>query len=239
MASQVETKQPDPYNTDAKHLVKIFQDKIKARGARGIVGLQRIFKIMDDDHSRSLSEQEFAKACRDFKTGISDENVPILFNMFDTNRDGTLSIDEFIYAIRGDMNDARVKMVEKAFQCVDKDGSGILDIEDIKGTYNASKHPDVLAGKKTEDNVLVEFLQTFEAHHNLKEGGENDGRVTVEEFIEYYKNISCSIDDDSYFSLMMNNSWNIKGDATPYKKFEKGWANEDAKPKEQPTFRHP
>lgn len=186
---------------------------------------------MDDDHSRTLSEYEFGKACRDFKTGISEENVPILFNMFDTNRDGTLSIDEFIMAVRGDMNERREAMVKKAFNHIDKDGSGILDINDIKDSYNASKHPDVIAGKKTEDNVLVEFLETFETHHNLKEGGENDGRVTLEEFIEYYKNISCSIDNDDYFALMMNNSWNIRGDATPYKKFEKGWANEDAKAK--------
>ena len=86
----------------------MFRDKIKARGARGIVGLQRIFKIMDDDGSKTLCEQEFAKACRDFKTGISEENVPILFNMFDTNRDGTLSIDEFIMAIRGELNQRRL-----------------------------------------------------------------------------------------------------------------------------------
>jgi len=37
-----------------------------------------------------------------------------------------------------------------------------------------------------------------------------------------------SIDDDDYFALMMNNSWNLRGDASPYKKYEKGWANEEA-----------
>ena len=62
---------------------------------------------MDDDTSRTLSEYEFGKACRDFKTGISEENVPILFNMFDINRDGVLSIDEFIMAVRGEMNEKR------------------------------------------------------------------------------------------------------------------------------------
>jgi hypothetical protein len=26
---------------------------------------------------------------------------------------------------------------------------------------------------------------------------------------------------------MMNNSWNIKGDATTYQKYDKGWSNKD------------
>jgi hypothetical protein len=48
---------------------------------------------------------------------------------------------------------------------MDKDGSGIIDILDIKGTYNASKHPEFISGKKTEDEILFEFLDTFQLHH--------------------------------------------------------------------------
>ncbi len=36
-------------------MMQLFRDRIKARGARGIVGLQRMFKIMDDDGSHTLS----------------------------------------------------------------------------------------------------------------------------------------------------------------------------------------
>lgn len=49
---------------------------------------------------------------------------------------------------------------------MDKDGNGVLDINDIKGVYNAKFHPDVKAGKKTEDEILGEFLETFEQHYN-------------------------------------------------------------------------
>ena len=183
---------------------------------------------MDDDGSRTLSEQEFSKACRDFKTGISEENIPTLFSAFDTNHDGTLNIDEFLMAIRGELNQQRLALVEKAFNMIDRDGSGALDINDIRDSYRADKHPDVIEGKRSEESVLIEFLETFEAHHNLREGTENDGSVTLDEFVEYYKNISSSIDNDDYFALMMNNSWNLRGDASPYTKYEKGWANEDA-----------
>jgi len=75
--------------------------------------------------------------------------------------------------------------------------------------------------------VLVEFLETFEAHLNLKTGQLSDGRVSLEEFTEYYRNISASIDDDSYFVLMMSNSWNVKGNANPYQKYENGWSAND------------
>ena len=56
------------------------------------------------------------------------------------------------------MNDRRKKIVLKAFNKLDKDKSGSIELSDIQGIYNASKHPDVASGKKTEDEVLVEFL---------------------------------------------------------------------------------
>ena len=37
----------------------------------------------------------------------------------------------------------------------------------------------------------------------------------MEEFIEYYTNISANIDNDAYFDLMMTNAWNIDGNNNP------------------------
>jgi Ca2+-binding EF-hand superfamily protein len=82
-------------------LIKLFRDKIKSRGVRGIIGLQKLFSIMDDDGSKSISLFEFSKACKDFRVGINEENVPLIFDLFDTNHDGTLNVNEFLMAIRG------------------------------------------------------------------------------------------------------------------------------------------
>jgi len=109
------TPKQDDEVISPKQLLDMFRDKLKARGARGIIGIQRLFKIIDDDGSRTLNQQEFAKACRDFKIGLSDENIPILFKYFDSNRDGCLNIDEFLLAIRGDLNEKRLALVQQAF----------------------------------------------------------------------------------------------------------------------------
>jgi hypothetical protein len=94
------------------------------------------------------------------------------------------------------MNSFRKNIVLGAFKKLDRDGSGIIELNDIKGVYSAGSHPEVRSGKKTEDEVLGEFLETFELHHSLNGGGIRDRKVTQEEFIEYYNNVSASIDND-------------------------------------------
>lgn len=90
--------------------------------------------------------------------GLSDSEILALFNLFDRNRDGSVDYDEFLRVLRGPMNNFRKKLVLQAFGKLDKDGSGQIEISDIKDVYNASRHPDVIQGKKTEDEILLEFL---------------------------------------------------------------------------------
>ena len=77
--------------------------------------------------------------------------------------------------------------------------------------YSGKQHPDVIQGKKTEDDVLQEWLDTFEQHYSERHGGQVDGNITLDEFVEYYSWVSMSIDDDRYFELMINNAWNLDG----------------------------
>ena len=148
---------------------------------------------------------EFSKGMKELKLDLSDVDIQALFSLFDQDRNGSVSFDEFLYAIRGVLNSRRAALVNLAFDRLDKDGSGIVDFQDIKDVYNASRHPDVISGKRTEEAVLLEFLDTFEV------GGTKDGHVTRDEFLNYYANISASIDDDDYFELMIRNAWHISG----------------------------
>lgn len=107
------------------------------------------------------------------------------------------------------MNQARKAVVMNAFKKLDKDGNGWIDINDIRGVYNAKKHPDVISGKKTEDDILKEFLATFEMAHSLRNNDAPNYVVTKEEFAEYYNNVSCSVDDDRYFVTMINACWKM------------------------------
>jgi len=108
---------------------------------------------------------------------------------------------------------------------MDKDGNGYLDYNDLKGVYSGAYHPDVISKKKSEKQVLQEFLETFETHHNLRTNDAPDHVVTPEEWEEYYNNVSASIDRDDYFAVMMNNAWNLDGTRTK----KKGWGSDKDK----------
>jgi Ca2+-binding EF-hand superfamily protein len=68
------------------------------------------------------------------------------------------------------MNQNRMEIVKKAFATMDANQNGVLEMNDIRQSYNASNHPDVKSGKRHEDEVLQEFLETFEAHMSMSKG---------------------------------------------------------------------
>ena len=204
-----------------EELLSRVRDRLKARGARGIIGIGKSFKIMDDDNSGQLDANEFAKALSSYRISTDAKEIEAIFNTFDPDRNGKINYEEFLRGLMGEMNERRVKLVQRAFNVIDKDRSGVLDLNDIKQSYNAKKHPDVLAGKSTEEDILIEFLDTFEAAFASKNQGKTrDGKVTFEEFTEYYQSVSASIENDEYFEVMMSNTWNLDN----RKPVQRAWA---------------
>lgn len=101
------------------------------------------------------------------------------------------------------MEGSRLKIVKQAFKKADKTGDGVINCEDLKGVYNCREHPKYKNGEKTEREVFEEFLNNFEPDQG------KDGKVTEEEFCEYYACLGASIDNDAYFDLMIRNAWKL------------------------------
>lgn len=64
----------------------------------------------------------------------------------------------------GEMSSFRKSLVQNAFKVLDKDKSGQLPLDHLKEIYNASKHPDVIARRKTEEEVFTAFLDNLEQY---------------------------------------------------------------------------
>jgi Ca2+-binding EF-hand superfamily protein len=50
---------------------------------------------------------------------------------YDVDGDGNVSYEEFLRGLRDDMTPRRANMVNKVFQMMDRDGSGVIQMADI------------------------------------------------------------------------------------------------------------
>lgn len=182
---------------------------MKARGAHGIRGLALVFKRMDNSGDRKMDRTEFMWGLKENGHNLTPSEFERIFKFFDRNNDGKVDYDEFLRALRGDMNERRTQLALLAFKKLDRTGDGIVSVDDLKDQYDVSFHPDFKAGKKSKQAILTEFLGQWDRL-------EKDGRVTQDEWLDYYKDVSASIDDDDYFELMIRNAWHIAGGKGQY-----------------------
>lgn len=199
-----------------------FKKLVLARGGtHGIHTLARIYRIMDSNNSDSVTLEELTHGLQRYGLHMDKGDVGLLFQAIDRDHRGSLSFDEFISAVRGPVNERRKALIDQAFAVLDKNGNGTVEADDVAKAFDVSHHPEVLAGRMDPRQARQDFLSQFD-------GIDHDGRVSREEFLEYYGNISGSIGDDDYFELMIRNAWHMPGG--------KGWYENTANRRLLVTF---
>jgi len=193
-----------------EELVRVFQENVFKRGGNSIFKIGKHFNLYDKNKSRALDMDEFRKICKEYGSGLSPSEVEILFNSFDYEGQGTISYEEFLRIIRGPMNDRRKNAVLNLFQKLDTKCDGYIDVNDLKLMFSAEDHPDAQGNKKSPDQVYYEFIDSINTYTHTMKKSSNKDRISKEEWLEYYNNVSMSIDKDEYFLSMLNNCWNRK-----------------------------
>jgi len=185
-------------------VLKKILDTLKKRGAHGIRGLGIVFRRMDNNGDKKMDRNEFMWGLRENGHTLSPSEFERIFKYFDKNNDGKVSYDEFLVGIRGDMNERRIALCMLAYKKLDKDGSGMVDMDDVAIAYDVTQHPKFKTGEMSRNDILTEFMSQWD--RTVK-----DGKVTKDEWIDYYRDVSASIDEDDYFELMIRNAWHLDG----------------------------
>ena len=188
-----------------------LKDIVRQRGSRGILGMRRCFMIYDEDNSRVLTFDNFYKYITSFLIPITRNDAKALFKLYDNKNIGEINYDALINSLLAKFSESRRNLVNNAFNKLDESRKGVVNMNVIRGGFIPSGHPDVINGKKTEQEVLAEFLDNFDYHFNLLNQGRNpdDEEVTNQEFIDFYRYISSGIEDDNYFNKIIIGVWGL------------------------------
>jgi Ca2+-binding EF-hand superfamily protein len=184
-------------------LLRDIKKRLLERSSFGIRGLSRIFKIMDDNGNHQLDVDDFRWGLIDFGITITKDEAQQIIKYLDRDGNGTLDFDEFLRFLRGDLNDFRKRLIRQAYDKLDVNKDGLVKLDDIMKIYDVSQHPDVIDGKKTEKEVYIEFMDKWDTQ-------DKDGIITIDEFFDYFRDVSASIDTDEYFEAMMKSAWKLE-----------------------------
>lgn len=72
-----------------------------------------------------------------------------------------------------------------------------------------TQHPKFKTGEMSKNDILSEFMAQWDTDRR-------DNKVTLDEFIDYYKDVSASVDEDDYFELVIRNAWHLDGGEGQY-----------------------
>ena len=201
------------------------------RGPRGLMALKRTFMLLDENSDKKISFAEFEKMFKRYRFNLSEIEVNNLFNYFDKDKSGFIDYSEFLNGITGELNEFRKNILRQVFQKLDKNETGFITVKNLRDSYDPKGHPLVRQGKRSEDEILGEFIDILEYHFNLlNEKNEenldiNDIKIDFDEFCEFYKTISVSVEEDKYFEIMVLSEWDIKKDGKSL--YQKDWNLQD------------
>ena len=187
-----------------------LKNTLIVRGVHSLFSFQRKLSLYDLNHQSLISFDNFLNIVKSFTMNLSPDQIQIIFDLFDKDKTGLINYNELIKTIIGQISPQRKSIIQKAFEYFNKDNNGKVPINDIK-LFDSRRHPDVINGKRTEGEVLGEFLDIIESYReylgNLR--GIYDNSLSKEDFIDFFNEIGIGFEDDKIFEFMLFNCWNL------------------------------
>lgn len=190
----------------AENSLNKFRQKLISIGQFALFNLANYFKLIDNDSTKTFNYDDLMNISNKFRVDLSQSESINLFQALDKTGSYFVEIDHFLNLLKGEMNERRKNIIELAFKILDIENKGVIDLGYLKKRFNVRNNIDVMSRKKSEEEAFGEFLHSLEYHFSsYKE--KFDRRITLEDFIDYYKNISFCVENDDYFELMVKSTW--------------------------------
>ena len=221
------------YNVNSyEDIMAHLRNNLVQRGPRGLMSIRRTFMLIDENSDKRIQFSEFEKMFKRYRFNLSQTEINNLFNYFDKDGSGYIDYGEFIGGILGDLSKFRKDILKQVFDKIDKDETGTITVGQLREAYNPKEHPLVRQGKRSEDEILGDFIDSLEYHFSLlnEKNDENvdvnDIKIDFDDFCDFYKTISVSVEDDKYFEIMVMSEWGLKKDGRTL--YQRTWNQQDA-----------
>jgi len=168
-------------------------------GVNGVRAMRHMLDRYDTSGDGQLSAAEFSAAMRDLRVDVTSREVAELVAYFDTDNSGRISLAELHAGLRPPIPDARLALVRRAFARADRGNDGAVTLDDLVQVLRG------LNGGGAPTSAQMDNVKMVLAGLDSVP----DGRVTLQEFVDYYADVSSMIPDDGEFEALMANCWKL------------------------------
>ena len=199
-------------NTQELPSIKKLRNLLANRGMKSIFIIQRMLYIYDKNQSGEIPFEKLCDIFEIYNINIAREEIFEFFEFLDKEHKGLIKYNDLIMILINNVNENRIILIQNLFDKIRKGKEYIL-LNDIKKFFNPEKYPDVLEQKKTSDEIAFDFIDSLEIFKeyniNLKNESIINGIMTYNDFENYFKEISLSINDDKIFDYIINFCWEV------------------------------
>ena len=195
-----------------KEALSLLTKKLFKRGLRGILYLYSQFLSLCLDLNK-ISLNDFILVLKIQHLDLDINSSKKIFNLFSIKigEESFLDFYNFMRTFKKELNEYKLNIVEEAFSKIDIKGEDKININVVKMKYNAKNHPDVLNGKYSEDEKIMEFLDCFGLCHNIlkldSEMKNSMDYVDFEIFANFYEYVSFIYPNDRDFEYIVKSTW--------------------------------
>ncbi|KAK7196292.1 EF-hand domain pair/EF-hand domain containing protein [Novymonas esmeraldas] len=172
----------------------------------GIRSFSRSLGIADDLGGTRVTANELRSALADNNVFLDAHEVENIFTVLDRTGDGTIDPTDFIASLCYELSPLRKVWLQRAWRVFSKDPEdGSVQVRELQQRFVADGHPAVVRGEKSAAEVRKDFDATF------NEGTNPEGKVSAQEFAEYYSGVSASCSSDDAFVALLRGVWPLRG----------------------------
>ena len=187
--------------------IDVFRESIGAKGITTVINFLNQLRQYDRKGDKELSFPDFFEILNNIKLHMTEKDAKLLFSDFSEN--SKINYGKFLNSlIENSLNERRLNIVKEAFKRIDVENCGVVNLSDVKSLFNSKNSPLVREGHVTEEDFYNSFMETFQTHHNIFRSAKIK-KVNFDEFVDYYKYFSITIEDDYLFEETLIACWKL------------------------------
>lgn len=201
------------YNNLKNSFLLDLKNNLLNKGIKGLVNLHWKFLVYCSNVSK-ITLNDFINVLQLEHINFEKKEFDEIFKYFSLNSKNIyLDYNRFIRFFKRELNDKKLQIVEKIFLSLkyDTGDNEQIPIIEIKKRYKARRHPEVIMGKKTEEEKIMEFGDSFDINYEITSVEQTSSKfgkfIDFDTFANYYEYVSFIYPDDEDFTNLLISTW--------------------------------